>query len=430
MAVSSSQIRVLIVDDIPETRENVRKLLAFESDIEVVGVAGTGHDAISAAREFQPDIVLMDINMPGLDGISAVEAITQEVPNVQVIMMSVQSETDYVRRSMLAGARDFLIKPFTSDELVSTIRRVNKMGQQRAAAMPQPQMMQVVGPSGKRMSVPMTAAPPMPEGSVIVVFGPKGGVGTSTLAVNLAVALQKPDVKVALIDASLQFGNVDVLLNLHANRSIADIAQTINDLDADLVTTVISPHPSGIKALLAPTRPELADLVQPDHLQRIVEQMRDMFDYIVVDTAATLSDMTLTTFDVADRIVLVTVADVPAIKNTRTFFQVTEALGYPSSKVVLVLNQMDPRNPITPKMIEENLKHKVALAVPYDAETVANSIRRGLPFVTEQRARPIANAVIQLSDKLVSELRPVPESAEEAVAEDTPRKRGTRFFRQ
>lgn len=429
--MASDQIRVLIVDDIPETRENVRKLLAFESDIEVVGVAGTGHDAIQAAREFQPDIVLMDINMPGLDGISAVEAITQEVPAVQVVMMSVQSETDYVRRSMLAGARDFLIKPFTSDELVSTIRRVNRMGQQRAAAMPQQQMMQVVGPSGRRMSVPMPPVAAAPEGSVIVVFGPKGGVGTSAVAVNLAVALQRPDVKVALIDASLQFGNVDVMLNLHASRSIADISQTIGDLDADLISTVITPHASGVKTLLAPIRPELADLVQPDHLQSIVDEMRRLFDYIVIDTSSTLSDLTLTALDVADRVVLLTVADVPAIKNARVFFQVTEALGYSSDKVVLVVNQADARNPITAKMIEDNLKHKVALQIPVDVDTVTNSIRRGLPFVTEQRNKPISGAIMQLAEQLVADLASASEeAADESAAEEGARKRGSRFFRQ
>ncbi len=429
--MGSDQIRVLIVDDIPETRENVRKLLAFESDIEVVGVAGTGHDAIQAARDFHPDIVLMDINMPDLDGISAVEAITQEVPSVQVVMMSVQSETDYVRRSMLAGARDFLTKPFTSDELISTIRRVYQMGQQRAAAMPQQPMMQVVGPSGKRMSVPMPPPAPLPEGAVITVFGAKGGVGASMVAVNLAVALQQPDVKVAIIDASLQFGNIDVLLNLHASRSIADISQTISDLDADLISTMIMPHPSGVKALLAPTRPELADLVQPDHLQAIVNEMRQLFDYIVIDTATTLSDLTLTALDVADRVVLLTIADVPAIKNTRVFFQVTEALGYSSDKVLLVINQANPRNPITPKMIEDNLKHKVALQIPQDGETVTNSIRRGLPFVTEQSNKPISNAISQLAKRLVADLNAAAEpAAEEAVVENGARKRGTRFFRQ
>ncbi len=427
--MASDKIRVLVVDDIPETRENVRKLLAFESDIEVVGVASTGLDAIQAAKEYQPDIALMDINMPGLDGISAVEAITREAPTVQVIMMSVQSESDYLRRSMLAGARDFLTKPFSAEELVSTIRRVNRMGQQRAAVMPQP-VMQTVGPTGKRGVIPMPVAPP-PEGSVVVVFGPKGGVGASTIAVNLAVALHKGDAKVALVDTSLQFGNIDVLLNLQPNRSIADIAQTIADLDADLISATITPHSSGLKALLAPARPELAELVLPDHVERIVAEMRLQFDYVVIDTPSTLSDLVLATLDQADRVVLLTTAEVPAIKNTRTFFQVTEALGYQSDKMVLVLNQVDPRNPITAKMIEDNLKHKVALQIPLDADTINNSIRRGLPFVTEAKNKPIANAVNQLAERLVAELHPAPEvAAVEATSADLARKRGTRFFRQ
>ena len=136
MAPGSEKIRILIVDDIPDTRENVRKLLAFESDIEVVGVAGTGREAIQSARDLKPHIIMMDINMPDMDGITAVETIMRESTLAQVIMMSVQSEADYLRRSMLAGARDFLTKPFTGEDLVSTIRRVHRMGQSRAVNQP------------------------------------------------------------------------------------------------------------------------------------------------------------------------------------------------------------------------------------------------------------------------------------------------------
>jgi pilus assembly protein CpaE len=330
---------------------------------------------------------------------------------------------------MLAGARDFLTKPFTSDELISTIRRVNRMGQQRAAAMPQPTMQQVISPSGRRMTVPIPAAPPPPEGAVIVVFGPKGGIGTTTVAVNLALALQRPDTKVAMIDASLQFGGVDVLLNLRAGRSIADISQTIADLDADLISTVVAPHASGLKALLAPSRPEMADLVQPDHLQSIVQEMRRLFDYIVIDTPSMLNDLVLSALDFADRIVLLTTADIPSIKNTKVFFQVTEALNYEPNKILLVLNQADSRNPITAKMIEDNLKHKVALTIPVDHETVANSIRQGLPFVVEQKNKPISNAVIQLADRLVADMTAADQQAAEQLAPEEPqRKRGTRLF--
>src|SRR5690349_23515758 len=120
----ADQIRVLIVDDIPETRDHLTKLLGFESDIEVVGSAASGSESLSMATELTPDVVLMDINMPDMDGIAATEKLSSQVPTAAVVMMSVQGEADYLRRSMLAGAREFLVKPFSSDELTASIRQV------------------------------------------------------------------------------------------------------------------------------------------------------------------------------------------------------------------------------------------------------------------------------------------------------------------
>ena len=102
-------IRVLIVDDIPETRDHLTKLLSFESDIEVVGAAASGAQALELAAQLLPGVVLMDINMPDMDGIAATERMSAEVPDAAVVMMSVQGEADYLRRSMLAGAREFLV---------------------------------------------------------------------------------------------------------------------------------------------------------------------------------------------------------------------------------------------------------------------------------------------------------------------------------
>src|SRR5690554_6583344 len=131
----AEKIRVLIVDDFADTRESLSRLLRFEDDIEVVGTAPDGPKTIEIARQIQPDIVLMDINMPGMDGIQATEILGREVPASQVIMISVQGEADYLRRAMLAGARDFLTKPFTSEELTGTIRRVHELGADRRATL-------------------------------------------------------------------------------------------------------------------------------------------------------------------------------------------------------------------------------------------------------------------------------------------------------
>ncbi len=425
--MTEEKIRVLIVDDIPETRENLKKLLYFETDIEVVGAATSGEEGIELAKQYQPHIVLMDINMPGMDGITASEAITQEVPFAQVVMMSVQSEADYLRRSMLAGARDFLTKPFTSDELISTIRRVYEMSASRRAAIPMPQ---AAGP----VTEVAPGAAPSHQGKIITVFGPKGGVGCTMIAVNLALVLKKltePEGKVALVDASLQFGDVGVMLNLQATRSIADLASQLDELDSYLIETAMLPHQSDVRALLAPPRPEMADLLTPEHMKAILEQLRTDFDYIIVDTWTALHDLVLQVLDISDRILLVTVPDVPSIKNTRLFFDVTEALDYPPDKLILIVNRVNRRGGgISVKLIEENLKHPVAAQIPLEERTAIVSINQGVPFVLGDKRNPLAQALFHLGEVLLKDFQKEAEAAAKAEPKEAQaRARLGRLFR-
>ena len=395
---AEEKIRVLIVDDIPETRENLRKLLYFENDIEVVGAAISGEEGIQMAKELEPHIVLMDINMPGLDGISASEAISQEVPAAQVIMMSVQGEADYLRRSMLAGAREFLIKPFSSDELVSSIRRVYELGAAQRARYQAP---------APPVSVTAQRQPLPPEelGKVISVFSPKGGTGCSTIATNLAIALQmETEAKVVLVDGSLQFGDAAVLLNLKPVRTIVDLVPHMNELDGELVHSVIVPHSSGIKTLLAPPRPEMADLVVPDHMKRILEELKKTFDFIVVDTWTSLHDLVLTIMDISDRIVLIATPDIPSIKNTKLFFEVTEALGYSPEKVFLTINKVDRRSGIRAEDIATGIKHPVAATLALDERGAALAANQGAPFVLSAANSPIAQSVVSLAHQLLDTL--------------------------
>src|SRR5687768_9236280 len=170
----ADQIRVLIVDDIPETRDHLTKLLGFESDIDVVGSAASGAEAIALATSLTPDVVLMDINMPDMDGITATEQLGRAVPTASVVMMSVQGEADYLRRSMLAGAREFLVKPFSSDELTASIRQVHTREREKASRIA------IATPAAGGSSANGTGGGQDP-GQVVAVFSPKGGVGRTTV---------------------------------------------------------------------------------------------------------------------------------------------------------------------------------------------------------------------------------------------------------
>ncbi|NJD59620.1 MAG: MinD/ParA family protein, partial [Anaerolineae bacterium] len=228
--VDTEKIRVVIVDDISETRENIRKLLQFEPDVEVVGVARTGHEAIDISKDVKPDVILMDINMPDMDGIAATEIIRKNVPFTQIVILSIQNDPNYMRRAMLAGARDFLTKPPTIDELNSAIRRAGANAHEERLKIPQGGGTQVARVGGVSSALLGGTG-----GKVITFYSPKGGSGCTTLATNLAVCLNNEDTSVVIVDANLQFGDVAVFLNEQGKFSILDLAPRADELDQEIV---------------------------------------------------------------------------------------------------------------------------------------------------------------------------------------------------
>lgn len=286
------KIRVLIVDDVPETCENIRCLLSFEHRIEVVGEARNGEEALSKAETLKPDIVLMDINMPILDGIAATEAISCGIPGCAIIIMSVQGEQEYLRQAMVAGAREYIVKPFTSDELISSIYRVYDLLQRR-----QVKLQSISGVQGDD-----------PGGQVITVFSTKGGVGKSTIAVNLAACLsQEFGFSVAIVDLDLQFGDVAVLLNLIPRQTISDLAAELNHLDEELLESYMVRHSSGVRVLTAPSRPEYAELVSAQLVEKVIKLLQERYDYVIIDTPGLFTDPSMVALDYAQQILLIPV---------------------------------------------------------------------------------------------------------------------------
>ena len=400
---------VLIVDDVVETRENIRKLLQFESDIEVVGMARTGREAIQLAKEARPNVVLMDINMPDMDGIQATEVIVREVPSAQIVIVSVQSDTDYLRRAMLAGARDFLAKPPSADELINTIRRLGEMSRQRQAQLSSQQTATAAAASAGR------EAKKIANGKIIVVYSPKGGSGCTTLASNLAIALQNEDTKVVVVDASFQFGDVGVFYNLKNKYNLVSVTTRADELEDDFVQSVLTAHASGVKVLIGPPTPEDAEIVMTNAaaLRKVLERLQEDFAYVIVDTASVLRDIELSLFDAADRILLLATPDIPALKNVKLFFDLAEKLSYPTEKMVLVMNKMDRRSGITAANVEESIKHAVKGQIALDDKTVLGSINSGVPFMTGARNLPVAQGVIELAQKMRDEFAPKEASSDD-----------------
>jgi pilus assembly protein CpaE len=383
----ADRIKVLIVDDIPETRDHLSKLLGFEADVEVVGAAAGGLEAIKMATELLPDVVLMDINMPGMDGITATEQLASEVPTAAVVMMSVQGEADYLRRSMLAGAREFLVKPFSSDELTASIRQVYGREKEKQSRM-------VVAPAASAAAVPGEAAP----AAVVAVFSPKGGVGRTTIAVNLAVAAATLGHKVALVDASFQFGDVGVLLNLNPrNKSIGDLAAELQTGEAESLDTFMITHSSGVRVLLAPPSPEQAELIGPLAVKRVLQRLRQDHELVVVDCPSSFNEPTLAVLDESDLILTLLSLEITSVKNMRLFLEVSEQLGYTDDKIRLVLNRADSTLGIRVADVEHSIGRKVDHTIVSDGRSVVYALNRGVPFFLPNREAQVSQDILRLA---------------------------------
>jgi pilus assembly protein CpaE len=392
---AGDKIRVVIVDDVSETRENVRKLLQFESDVDVVGMARTGKEAIQLSQELNPDVVLMDINMPDMDGITATEAIRAKQPAVQVVILSVQSDQNYMRRAMLAGARDFLTKPPMGDELISAIRRAGSMAQSERSKSVQVQALPTAGNINPLMGYSV------PKGKIITVYSPKGGTGCTTLAVNLALTLHNEDTKVALVDGNLQFGDVAVFMNEQGKNTVLDLAPRADELDPEIVEEVMLKHAaSGIHILAAPSRPEYAEKVSSGQFATMLEYLKQIYSYVVVDTASILTDVTLAAIDVSDILVLVTTQDIPSIKNCRLFLDLTQTMGTERNRILFAMNRYDKRINITPERVAENLKQEISSVIPLDEATVMKAVNRGVPFVLESKNQPASRGIFSLAESV------------------------------
>jgi len=396
----ADQIRVLIVDDIPETRDHLAKLLGFEADVEVVGAAASGREAIEMAVRLSPDVVLMDINMPDMDGIAATEHLASEVPSAAVVMMSVQGEADYLRRSMLAGAREFLVKPFSSDELTSSIRQVytrEREKQSRIAIQP------VGGGAGGPAKPAIVKRQSDEPGRIIAVFGPKGGVGRTTLAVNLAVAAATElGQRTCLVDASFQFGDVGVLLNLNPkNKSVADLIPELEAGEPESLETFIINHSAGIRVLLAPPSPEMAELITPAGTKRMLEALRATHDLVVVDCMSSFNDTTLAILDMADIVLTMLSLEITSIKNIRLFLEVAEQLGYGADKVRLVLNRADSSLGIRVADVEHSIGRRVDHTIVSDGRSVVYALNRGVPFFLSNREAQVSQDVLRLAQAVV-----------------------------
>lgn len=362
-----NKIRLLIADDIEETRSVIKKILNLDKDkFDIVGEASNGEEVLELIPKIKPDMVLMDINMPILNGLEATERITNEFPSVIVIIMSVQAESDYLKKAMFHGAKEYIIKPFNYDNLIETITTTyNKF---------------------KDRKVQLNSAEKLRDAKVIAFFSSKGGVGKSVLALNSAVIMSKQkNKKILLVDMDLQFGDISMMVNQYNQKTVLD---AIDDGQLDSYETIkpyLYKYNDNLDMLFAPGKPEAAEYIVKETIEKIMKSIKKQYDVIVVDTGVNFNDNTLYILDMAERIMLISSMEIVALKNTKLGLKVMESLGYDKNKVKLVINRFNSSYGISKKEVEEAFKDGIFAIIPDEEKIVAISVNKGQPFCQDSK---------------------------------------------
>ncbi len=246
-----------------------------------------------------------------------------------------------------------------------------------------------------------------PRGKLITVFSPKGGVGKTTLAVNLSLALGGHGKKrVCLVDLDLSFGDVAITLQLFPARTLADAVPMEAGLDIGLLETLLTPHRDELYTLVAPVQPDARDAIPASLVGKVLRLLKANFDFVVVDTSPGFDEHVLAAFDETDELLLVTMLDVPTLKNVKIAAETLDLLNFAKDRRHLILNRADEKVGLTPEKVESTLEMKIDASIPTSPQ-VANSTNSGEPILGTLPRHAVSRAIAALAGDLAG----LPESS-------------------
>lgn len=373
------KIKVLIVADSDEKRYELKNLLNNEN-IAIVAFSKNGTVVLDKVASLAPEIVVMmgDESMP--DYAEIAERIYINIPDCMVLLLLENLDIQSIDAAMQAGIRKVIAWPCTSKALIDHIKLLSSIEKMRSS-------------NNKQKKVNW-------ESKVITVFGTKGGIGKSTVSVNLAVSLARLGKKVALIDLDLQFGDIGVFMDLEPKDSIAELVQEKTSFEIDTIKSFMALHTSGVSVLAAPKSPEYAEIVTAEHIEKIINTVRPYFDYVIIDTPPAFNDSTLIAIDNSNFVLFVITLEISTLRNAKISSEVFSTLNQ-KEKLRIVVNR-DHASGISVKDAEKVLGCGLFHRMVSDWKVAISALNKGIPIVLDSPRSELAKQFVQLAQKVDS----------------------------
>jgi len=324
----------------------------------------------------RPEVLIIGPDVPAEDALRLATVFDVQLPELSVILVG-ETDPDVVLLAMRAGIRDILSPASDPAQIRVLLERAcqSYASRNRTAAIQNPDA---------------------PRGLVIGVFSPKGGVGKTTIATNIAIGLGKvAPMSVVVVDLDLQFGDIASGLYLNPEHTVTDAVSASASQDSLVLKAFLTVHPSSIYALCAPRTPVEADSITPQQVSRLIAQLAEQFQYVVIDTAPGLPEVGLAALEQCTDVVWVSAMDVPSIRGLRSGLDILRRLDLLPETRHVVLNMADAKSGLSVQDVEATIGAPVDVSIPR-SKAVAYSTNRGIPVLQDARRDPAVKGLRQL----------------------------------
>jgi pilus assembly protein CpaE len=360
--------------------DEIALILSAIPGVQTTAVVEGLQDGWEALGERTTDVVIL-VCAPGSEqALAFIREARRVHPERPVLVMCGATANGYVRHVFEAGADDLVVIPDDAGAESGAIAAPLGFALEKAVA--------------RRSGAVAGAGTAL--GSLICVLGPKGGIGKTLTSANLGVALAAEGRKAVVVDLDLQFGDVGLSLGLVPQRTIYDLAKSGGALDAEKVEAYLTPHPSGVRVLMAPMRPDQAGAITTDFLREIYPLLRASNDYVVVDTPPGFAPEVITSIDSSTDVCMVGMLDSLSLKNTKLGLETLELMGYERDRIRLVLNRADTSVGVTQEDVTAIIGRRPDVLVPSHRDVV-RSINEGAPIVQSRPRSEVARAFRSLA---------------------------------